>query len=228
MIYDKDIREPLFDLLEEKYGKSRIFEEKNIGASRADAVMVTENALYGIEIKSDADTYARLERQVRDYDLYYDYNYVVVGSSHGHHIAEHVPTHWGIITVEAVDGDGDILEGESSNKSSSKLDFYTMREPKVNPNMDWHRKIEILWRMELAHIQELNGLYAYKSKSKAYVANYIVEAVDVEVLSKQFCDELFERDYDTIAERINEYRQANGSKPRKRRKYKRRKTKKNK
>ena len=60
MLKDKDIREPLFYFLEEKYGKVRILEEKNIGRSRADAVMITEDALFGIEIKSDADTYARL------------------------------------------------------------------------------------------------------------------------------------------------------------------------
>ena len=30
MLYDKDIREPLFDYLEEYYGKIRILEEKEI------------------------------------------------------------------------------------------------------------------------------------------------------------------------------------------------------
>ena len=60
MLYDKDIREPLFEFLEERYGKVRILEEKQMGRSRADAVMVMEDALVGIEIKSDADTYARL------------------------------------------------------------------------------------------------------------------------------------------------------------------------
>lgn len=52
---DKDIREPLFEYLEEKYGKIRIIEEKMMGRSRADVVMVTEDALVGLEIKSDAD-----------------------------------------------------------------------------------------------------------------------------------------------------------------------------
>ena len=64
LIHDKDIREPLFDYLEETYGKIRILEEKMMGRSRADVVMVTEYALYGIEIKSDADTYARLPGSV--------------------------------------------------------------------------------------------------------------------------------------------------------------------
>ena len=57
ILYDKDIREPLFDFLEETYGKSRILEEKQTANVRADVVMITPTLLYGIEIKSDADTY---------------------------------------------------------------------------------------------------------------------------------------------------------------------------
>ena len=66
MLYDKDIREPLFDFLEERYGKVRIIEEKQMGRSRADIVMVLPKEIAGIEIKSDADTYTRLERQVKN------------------------------------------------------------------------------------------------------------------------------------------------------------------
>lgn len=50
-ILDKDIREPLFEFLEETYGKIRIIEEKTMGRSRADIVMVTTDSLWGIEIK---------------------------------------------------------------------------------------------------------------------------------------------------------------------------------
>ena len=59
-LYDRNIREPLFEFLEETYGKIRILEEKRTGSARADVVMITPKLLYGIEIKSDADTYARL------------------------------------------------------------------------------------------------------------------------------------------------------------------------
>ena len=45
MLYDKDIREPLFEFLEEKYGKIRIIEEKQMGKSRADIMMVLQKAL---------------------------------------------------------------------------------------------------------------------------------------------------------------------------------------
>ena len=71
-MYDAQIREPLFDYLDEKYPKNRIFEEKIMGKSRADIVMVLDGSLAGLEIKSDADTYDRLETQVKDYDKFCD------------------------------------------------------------------------------------------------------------------------------------------------------------
>ena len=77
MLHDKDLREPLFLFLEEHFGKNRIFGEKTIGRARADVVMVTPDSLYGIEIKSDADTYARLASQVRYYNKYFDRNILV-------------------------------------------------------------------------------------------------------------------------------------------------------
>ena len=191
MLKDKDIREKLFDFLEEEFGKIRIFEEKNMGRSRADAVMVTENRVVGIEIKSDADTYARLDRQIRDYDKFFDCNYAVVGTSHAAHIKEHVPEWWGIITVEEVDG---------------KADFYMLRRHDPNPFMDWKMKISILWRPELAHIQEINGMAEYKNRSKAFVADKILQKVPESLLCVQMCNELFERDYSLIGEQIDSYR----------------------
>ncbi|MGN0496346.1 MAG: sce7726 family protein [Lachnospiraceae bacterium] len=185
MLRDKDIREPLFDFLDETYGKNRILEEKTMGRSRADVVMVTPKALYGIEIKSDADTYARLARQVRDYDRYYDYNYVVVGTSHALHIREHVPKYWGVITVELVD---------------NVLDFYVLREPEINPKVTWKKKLEILWRPELAGLQELFNMPKYKNKSKGFIIGKMTERlsagkIEEEILQKQVCDILLERDY---------------------------------
>lgn len=191
MLYDKDIREPLFDFLEEYYGKIRILEEKQMGRSRADIVMVRPACITGIEIKSDADTYSRLKRQVRDYDRYFDYNFVVAGSSHAMHIEEHVPEWWGIITVEQVEGEAD---------------FYILRKPKENPGVDWKKKLSLLWRPELAHIQEINRLPKYRQRSKRFVTEKILLNVPQEVLRQQISQELFERDYTRIAETIMEYK----------------------
>ena len=203
MIYDKDIREPLFDFLEETYGKTRIIEEKKMGASRADIVMIIEGAVVGIEIKSDADTYTRLATQVKDYDRYCDMNIVAIGTSHAAHIFDHVPEYWGIITVEEVEG---------------RLDFYMLRRPQANPKMKWENKLKLLWRPELAQIQEMNQLPKYKDKSKAFVierlASFVPERVAEDVLKEQVSEILFERDYNTIRDQINSYRQANGKRRR--------------
>ena len=202
LIHDKDIREPLFDFLEETYGKIRILEEKMMGRSRADVVMVTETGLYGIEIKSDADSYTRLSRQIKDYDRYYDYNIAVVGTRHAGSIKEHVPKWWGVITVEEVDG---------------VLDFYYYRKPEKNPKVDMKQKISILWRPELAHIQDLNGMYKYTDKSKRFVTERILDTVPEDILTKQICEELFERDYTRIEETLNAFRKEKTTRKRGRR-----------
>lgn len=191
ILYDKDIREPLFEFLELRYGKVRIIEEKQMGRSRADVVMVLEKAIVGVEIKSDADTYVRLKRQVRDYNQFFDRNYVVVGTSHAMHIEEHVPKWWGIITVELEDG---------------AADFYVLREAKENTKLDPKKKLRLLWRPELARIQEKNRLPKYAQKSKEFVIGKILEKVPEDILREQVSEELFERDYQEIEQEIEEYR----------------------
>lgn len=200
MLYDKDIREPLFSFLEESYGKTRMLEEKMMGISRADIVMVTEDAFYGIEIKSDADTYTRLSRQVTDYDYYFDYNYIAVGTRHAAHVAEHVPEYWGIITIE------ELPKGP---------DFYIFRRPQPNPHMDVRLKLTLLWRPELAALQALNELPAYAQKPKKFVIGKLAERIPYEILRYQMSTLLFERDYAALEEEIqrvrSERRQKRGS-----------------
>ncbi len=191
ILHDKDIREPLFEYLEDNFGKVRILEEKRTGSARADVVMITPDFLYGIEIKSDADTYARLEKQVKNYDWYYDRNIIVVGTSHAAHVSEHVPEWWGIITVERI--------GE-------ELDFYVLRQTMDNPKVKDKRKITILWRTELNRILAKNNLPKYKEKSKLFVQEKLLDKVPDDILWKQAYEELFERDYNTIAQEIEDFR----------------------
>ena len=192
---DRDIREPLFEFLEDFFGKIRILEEKTMGRSRADIVMVTPENLCGIEIKSDADSYVRLAGQVKDYDNYYDRNIIVVGSSHALHVEEHVPEYWGIITVE------DTGEG---------LDFYMLRAARDNPKRYMKRKLSLLWRPELFEIQTKMDMPKYKDKSKDFViekiASLIPDRISEEELNSLISSILFERDYNTVNETLREYR----------------------
>lgn len=197
MLKDKDIREPLFDFFDEKFGKVRIIEEKQIAKSRADVMLVLEEALVGVEIKSDADTYTRLARQIKDYNKFFDYNYVVVGSSHSKHVDEHIPEYWGIIVA---------------TEDEQDINFQVLREPGINKRAQktykMKRKLSILWRPELARIQEINNMPKYKQKSKDFVITKIMEKVPWELLHKQISEELFQRDYNTIDDVIQEWKRS--------------------
>lgn len=224
MLKDDDIRDDLCDFLEMQFGKVRFFDELTIAKSRADIVMVTEDALYGIEIKSDADTYTRLAGQVKDYNRFFDYNIVVVGSSHAHHIREHVPDHWGVITVEEVEGavcegtadegipvcEGPDGEGSAKKASAKKgtakgaakkvpvrkvLDFYVLRQPEKSPKVRLTNQLSLLWKREFLAIQLEHNLYKYPGKSRAFVKKYLLENVPKETLKKEMLEQLFERDY---------------------------------
>ena len=170
LLYDCDIREPLFDYLE-----ARMFEEKNIGKSRADVLMVTEGRITGLEIKSDADTYERLKRQIRDYDKYCDENYVVIGRSHAKHVEEHIPAYWGVLVV-SVNGREIVIE--------------EMRPAQQNPKM----------KRELQNIIEQNHLPHYRQRSKRFVREKLLEKLEWNRLKLEVCEELFERDYTLLEE----------------------------
>lgn len=258
---DKDIREPLFDFLEEFYGKIRIFEEKVTGISRTDALGVIDGQLIGFEIKSDSDTYTRLKRQTADYDLLCDVNYLVVGKSHRRQADQHIPAHWGIICVyEENETENEIPEADTGkrkirrkagpapdakmlpNRTGEEISEINMAAdikeeklppeekkriiveidqiPGVNPNVKIERQLDLLWRPELATLQEWNEMPKYAQRSKAFVREKILERVPQEMLKRQITDLLFERDYEALLAQIREVQKK--TRPRKRKMSKKR------
>lgn len=252
---DKDIRKPLFDFLEEFYGKIRIFEEKVTGISRTDALGVIDGQLIGFEIKSDSDTYTRLKRQTADYDLLCDVNYLVVGKSHRRQADQHIPAHWGIICVyEENETENEIPEADTGkrktrgktgpapdakmlpNRTGEEIPEINMAAdikeeklppeekkriiveidqiPGVNPNVRLEHQLDLLWRPELATLQEWNEMPKYAQKSKAFVREKILERVPQETLKRQITDLLFERDYEALLAQIREVQKK--TRPRKR------------
>ena len=179
-MYDEDIREELFFFLEERFGKCRVIEEKVIGKARADCILITESAFIGVEIKSDHDSYQRLSSQVKNYNDFFDYNILVVGTKHAHSAKDHVPPFWGIITVEEIEG---------------KADFYFWRREKRNPFRDYAKKGSLLWKDELVSILEKFSYPLYKQKSKKFQFSYLRERISEEVLDREMSEQLLEREY---------------------------------
>ena len=179
-LFDEDIRILLFDYLDLRYPKVRTFEERVMGKSRSDVVALLPDALVGIEIKSDADTYARLATQVKDYDKFFDMNYIVVGGSHLRHASEHIPEYWGILHVDQTEEEPIIREVRAAAK---------------NPKAKLKTQFVFMWKRELWALLKLNKLPAYKQKSRKFIVDALLSRVDAQTLKMQMCDMLFERDY---------------------------------
>ncbi|MGN0622064.1 MAG: sce7726 family protein [Porcipelethomonas sp.] len=177
---DPDIREALFMYLDENYEKHRTFEEVPIHTSRADIYAVTEHGLVGFEIKSDADSYSRLSMQIKNYDAYFDHNYVVVGRSHRKGVEKHIPEYWGIFCVY---------------EDAEKVCVELVRPHGDNPKCRLKKQMELLWKRELCHILKLNFMPKYAQKSKKFIRTKLIEQVPEDFLKAQLYDELFERDY---------------------------------
>ncbi len=65
---DKSIRKILIAYLQSLNDEIRIYQEKSIGNSICDVMVVSDN-LTGYEIKSDLDNYNRLNEQIIQYKI---------------------------------------------------------------------------------------------------------------------------------------------------------------
>ena len=96
-------------------------------------------------------------------------------------------------------------------KIGEQFDFYVVREPVRNPKREkavlFRNQVSFLWRPELAHIQEINELPKYNYLGKDKLIRKMIEKLPQERLKKQVCEELMERDYNTIKERIENYKE---------------------
>ena len=176
---DYEIREVLCCYIDTKNEKVRIMDEIVIGNARADIVTVTD-CLTGYEIKSDKDSYIRLPAQIKAYDNYFQDNYIVVSKKFIKTAATKVPDYWGIIYVYS---------------SEIEQKIIIIREPGFNPKFKIKKQLSLLWRNELTNIMVINKLPKYTRKRKSQVCDILIDRVSVDILTKQVCHELFERDW---------------------------------
>ena len=172
---DKEIRSVLIEYLKNEYEKARIYQEKSIGNSICDLMLVADR-LIGFEIKSDEDNYERLQGQIASYNKFFDKNYIVVGKSHVNSIQEKVPADWGVFCIE---------------QTNIKL----VREAKKNKQVDRKSQLSTLWAVELKNLLLKNGLPLYAQKPKAYIIDRILDSVEEKRLGEQIAGELLSRDY---------------------------------
>ena len=172
---DKDIRKILIEYLKIQHDKYRIYQEKSIGSSICDLMLVTDK-LTGFEIKSDSDNYERLPRQIAAYNHFFDENYIVVGMSHMKSIELRIPDEWGIFAVE-------------------QYEIKLVRSAKPNKSVKRLKQLALLWKIELKNILLQNKLPLYAQKEKPFLCEKIAAEVEPTLLGKQIAAELLDRDY---------------------------------
>ena len=172
---DKNIRKILIAYLKTRNTNMRIYQEKGIGNSICD-VMVVEDCLIGYEIKSDVDNYSRLKEQVKAYNLFFDKNYIVVSDKHINSVNEKILNSWGIICVR-------------------ENDIFIEREAKKNKDVSRRKQLSVLWKLELKNLLIKNYMPMYAQKEKGFIADEICRSVPEDILGKQVVEELMNRDY---------------------------------
>ena len=182
---DYKIRTVLRSNLEDIYCDKFIIinDELIIGKARADIVIV-KDGLTGYEIKDYTDTYKSLQEQIKEYDIYFQKNYLVVGAVNIKTAATHIPPYWGIMCLTIA--------------KYAKYGIYvleTVREAEQNPKFNLKKQLSLLWRNELTHILKMNKLLKCTDKTKTYIKNYLFRSVSQNTLQKQICKELLERDW---------------------------------
>lgn len=185
MLYDSDMREIIFETFESTGERLRVFEELVIGKSRADAIIVKENEIIGVEIKSDKDSLVRLKTQVKNYERFCNKCYLATGIHYIDKIETVIPEYWGIYDISK-DEDGKL-----------HIELYREAGPIAGerPKNKLKNQMNLLWRMELIRIVREYKLGGVTKKNKIELKNLIIDKLGQDTARKLTCDALIERDY---------------------------------
>lgn len=178
---DKDIRKIIYDSFSRSKDENRILEEFPMGDSRADMLLVTKTKLIGLEIKSDRDSFVRLERQIRDYEKFFDINYLVVGTYHVEEALCTVPAHWGIYEVYEAENNSYVME--------------LVRGASMALKDNTEEKLYLLWRNELMKIVRDYRLAKGNLQRKDKMISRIKRGLTVPVIQSEVCSALIQREY---------------------------------
>lgn len=148
LIKDVHIRKELKTYLCSLRDPSNYFvEELGIcgGESRIDLALLSDE-IHGFEIKSEADSLNRIEKQAVFYSRALNFATVVTAEKHLSKLIDTIPSWWGVISVA------------KNPDVPSDLQFSDIRSAKRNPNPDLYTVAQFLWRDEALELLKARGL----------------------------------------------------------------------
>ena len=113
-----------------------IIEELGIcrGSARIDLAVIN-SSFHGYEIKSESDSFKRLESQILYYSRCFEYVTLVISSKHVGKSLSICPDWWGITEVKSKEG---------------KIEFFEHTTCRKNPSIDPNAIVQLLWKEEAA------------------------------------------------------------------------------
>lgn len=189
------------------YNKSVIIFEKGIvvNSTICDCLIFTEDAIIGIEIKTEHDTIRRLNKQLKNYSIVCDFVYTIVHDDHVEkveHIIENNYPHIGIIAYSEFRGDPILgiyrVAGRSPNKNVKVAFQMLWKEEISNLLGSFKRQVQTLEEFGIkVDISKgkgngLSGLYTQSNASKKYLRksdmiNMIVNRIGIEEANRLLC-----------------------------------------
>jgi len=170
---DPDIRSVLMRELNERFpdpSHDLILEEFKCKAARID-VAVVNGSLHGFEIKSDSDSLARLDGQVKQYCRVFDFVTLVCGKRLFEGAQEIIPIWWGLRLARLENG---------------VVTLSDIRQPKQNTSQDKGALARMLWKEEALRCLRRNGIKCVTSKNSAeQIWNAAAEQLEVEMLANE-------------------------------------------
>jgi hypothetical protein len=151
------------------------------GITRIDLLIVNGD-LHGFELKSDRDTLARLQHQVRLYNQVLNRATLVVGYHHAYEALKMVPEWWGVKLVH---------QGKNG-----AIHFQEARRPDRNPSREVLSLSKLLWREEaLALLKDYGLADGFERKIRREIYTRVANTIPIDIIQSRVCYHLQHRSY---------------------------------
>jgi hypothetical protein len=153
---DPQIRAALHASLSQRLAPGAVvIDEFGMGSCIADLAVFTPHALHVFEIKSDADTLRRLDRQAEVYGRACSTATLVAGPRLLASAASVVPAWWGVLVA---------ADAFVPREGVHRICFDIVRQPRPNPRQDRKQVAQLLWASEARAELRARGLWKGMSR----------------------------------------------------------------
>ena len=204
LLKDVDIRKEIHSFQELPFhtqSEFRVIDELVVGIEDARIdIAAVGNSFYGLEIKSDVDSFGRLPSQIDAYNKVFDFLYLVVGDRFFPKALKILPEWWGLIHVY-------------KNENGTYTELVT--KAKRNMSVSKRSLANMLWKKEM--ILLLNSHDADREltrKEREFLVQHVIEELSLEELQTGVRTAILKRKSERFAERQIRYADLRRSGPR--------------